>query len=859
MRNNLQAKAILLRALCAVLGIQMLALPVALAQQATNQPVKMETTVVTGSLIPTAETVGPAPVEIVGAERIQQVGSQDVLATLKALTLGFAGNANIGQSLNNGGYGESYIALRNLPTLVLIDGQRLNISPFSTFVGTFAPDVNLIPVSMIDRIEVLKDGASTIYGSDAIGGVINIITKKDFNGAEVSAHYGFGLDKGNYNEYRFSIVAGYSKDGTRLVAGGQYYYADPLYTKDRNIGSLSPQELGAAGLNAPSYVSPSYPGRVGRFILAGSPLAVGAPGYIAGLNAPPVVSGGPFNTVQDYNTAAQAQLGITPYIPITSTPASQALGGTASILNTTLLNTMTLQRQDRRTAFANVEQDLFGDHLPAYGQLIYAESESAGQLAPAPIPALTLYNLTVPANNPYNVFGTTQGTGSTNASLGIRSRLIETGNRLFATENDFWHFVGGVKGNLFDEKYHYDVSADYSQTTSEQIQNSASSILLNQAMTPGGGGLSQLGTLIYNILALPGFNDPNTIKAIRASDGQTGFSDLFTTAGIFRGDIFDLPAGPFQLAAGGQFAHEKLETGAGALLRSGNLIGLNALPPFPGGIREREAGFIEGHIPVLGPEKNLPGLYSFEITASGRYETIDSHATSGSSAVNSHSTLVPKVGFKWQPMDEQLTILGTYSQGFVVPQLNDLFGPPLNSNPYVVAPDDTVPATNSNYFQPIALQQNVYYIANQDVPPSTAETKTLGIVITPKLIKGLTVSVDYYHIEQPQYNFIPSSSQMVASLNANGTNSFYYNNPALHGTSVYLDINNNPYVPTAGNTNTYITAGNFGTLNVPLLPGGSKRTEGIDFGLNYRIETKNWGIVDLFANANVLFSYDVKL
>src|SRR5438552_2288339 len=183
MSNNLQnhVRSTIRRALYGTLGIPMLALPVALAQQATNQtaaatgekPVKMEKTVVTGSLIPTAETVGPAPVDIVSAEKIQQVGSQDVLATLKALNASFSGNGNIGQSLNNGGYGESYIAIRNLPTLVLVDGQRLNISPFSTFVQTFAPDLNLIPVSMIDHIEVLKDGASTIYGSDAIGGVVN--------------------------------------------------------------------------------------------------------------------------------------------------------------------------------------------------------------------------------------------------------------------------------------------------------------------------------------------------------------------------------------------------------------------------------------------------------------------------------------------------------------------------------------------------------------------------------------------------------------------------------------------------------------------------------------------------------------
>src|SRR2546430_16518979 len=122
MRNNLQAKAILLRALCAVLGIQMLALPVALAQQATNQPVKLEKTVVTGSLIPTAETVGPAPVDIVSAERIQQVGSQDVLATLKTLNPGFAGNANVGQTVNNGGFGEANGGIRNQQTLVLLNG-----------------------------------------------------------------------------------------------------------------------------------------------------------------------------------------------------------------------------------------------------------------------------------------------------------------------------------------------------------------------------------------------------------------------------------------------------------------------------------------------------------------------------------------------------------------------------------------------------------------------------------------------------------------------------------------------------------------------------------------------------------------
>src|SRR3989442_3703252 len=241
MSNDLQnhIRSTRRRLLCSALGIQMLALPVAMAQQATNQtaaatgeaPVKMQKTVVTGSLIPTAETVGPAPVDIVGAERIQQVGSQDVLATLKALNPGFAGNGNTGQTVNNGGFGEANVAIRNLSTLVLLNGRRLGNSAFSN--GALV-DVNTIPLSMIERIEVLKDGASALYGSAAIGGVVNIITKKNYNGVEISGRVGFPTQKTSNDllEHRFSVVAGASDDKSSFTAGFQYYHFDPLLTKD---------------------------------------------------------------------------------------------------------------------------------------------------------------------------------------------------------------------------------------------------------------------------------------------------------------------------------------------------------------------------------------------------------------------------------------------------------------------------------------------------------------------------------------------------------------------------------------------------------------------------------------------------
>src|SRR5437762_10983389 len=296
MSNNLQPKAILRRALCAVLGIQMLALPVALAQQATNAPVKMEKTVVTGSLIPTAETVGPAPVDVVSAERIQQVGSQDVLATLKALNPGFAGNGNVGQTVNNGGFGEANVQLRNLPTLVLLNGRRLGNSAFSN--GALV-DVNTIPLSMIERVEILKDGASALYGSAAIGGVVNIITKKNYTGAEISGRVGFPTQdtSNDLMEYRASVVAGTSDEKSSFTAGAQYYRVDPLLTKDRPLASLGNAERTAMNLAAASYISPSFPGKVQagatggtRYLLANSPFLMGLPGYNPNLfGGPPLV------------------------------------------------------------------------------------------------------------------------------------------------------------------------------------------------------------------------------------------------------------------------------------------------------------------------------------------------------------------------------------------------------------------------------------------------------------------------------------------------------------------------------------------------------------------------------------------
>src|ERR1051325_512022 len=456
--------------LTGLVAASLFALP-ALAQD-TTAPTQMKPTVVTGSYIPTAETVGPAPVQTLGEQMIQEAGTSDALLTIKKLVPGFTGSGNYLGSANNNvnigaGFqaftGQSYAQIRNLPTLILVDGQRVTSTALS---GAQAVDLNTIPLSMIERIEVLEDGASAIYASDAIGGVINIITKKGWNGFEIGGRYGFPVDSEHEHawQYKVYIVGGAATDTTRFTMGAEVYHQNPLLTSDRDFSSLSPAQLIAKGIApAVAYLSPSFPGKVQSpnvydpnnintngvpalvesghsYILSGSLFA--APSGTS-YTTPPVLPGRSFgpgyfiapdgnryasrNPIADYNDAAsQAGFG-TPYVPLTS---GNTFG--SSLLNTTKFGTTSVLEQERHQFWANLERDLFGEHMTVYSRFMYADNSAHGELAPSPMISLNLYNIAVPANNPYNPFGIALGANGF-ADPRIRSRFVDSGNRLFLT------------------------------------------------------------------------------------------------------------------------------------------------------------------------------------------------------------------------------------------------------------------------------------------------------------------------------------------------------------------------------------------------------------------------------------------
>ncbi|HLH54352.1 MAG TPA: TonB-dependent receptor [Verrucomicrobiae bacterium] len=839
----------------------------------------MKPTVVTGSYIPTAETVTATPVQTLTTEAITEAGEADTLITLRQLVPGFTGSGNYLGSVNNNvnigaGFqaftGESYASIRNLTTLILIDGQRVVSSALS---GAQAVDLNSIPIAMIERIEVLKDGASAIYGSDAIGGVINIITKKNYNGFELSGRYGFPTDGPGTDgvQYQVSLVAGVSTENARFTAGAQIYEQNPVQTKDRSIGALSADQLAAANVGvAPSYFSPSFPGKVQVgstiYVLASSPFAnpsdphyVGAGGVQAGYNpsltTPPVFPGQTFvgpNSIANYNAYAIAHGYVAPGFTSENTPGPYlSAPGVGAVLNTTEFGSTTILSQDRKQFWANAERDLIGDHLTVYSHLLYSDNSAEGQLAPSPVPSLTTYNTTIPANNPYNPFGVVlgqgQGTG-TNAPPRVRSRFVDFGNRDFVSLSDFFQWVGGLKGKITPD-YGYDMSFDYGQDRQEQqTRNAVNGALLNQALTPIGPVDAQgrpLSALldasgnnlpVYNFLGgslTPGAagNAQSTIDALKSTLFYWGQSELWSAQGVFNATPFELPAGKLGIAAGGQYINENLRVLVDGLSQGNLAPGLNVAVPFPAASRKTAAGFIEASIPITGPDMNIPGFYDFSLDVAGRYQTFD---PGGDAAV-------PKISVRWQPLDDEITLRGSYNQGFIAPSIYNLYGPAFASQPNVI-----IPAHNG---LPASIGQvQTEVVGNPNLKASNSEQYGAGIVITPKkLVDGLTLSLDYYRVTQDHLP-VADYQSVANSLAALG--------PASPYASGFTTQDGLPFTSAS-----QVTVDNWLNATFPWQPNGALRTDGFDIGATYVIPdavTHSFGKITLGGVADYKLSYQVQ-
>ena len=799
----------------------------------------MERIVVTGSLIPTADTQGAQPVTVLDTQVIREAGTSDVLATLKTLSPVFRGNGNIGQEVNNGGGGESYLAIHNLSTLVLINGRRLGNSAFS---NGGVVDVNTIPLAAIERIEVLTDGASAIYGSQAVGGVVNIITKKNYGGVEIGGRYGGATGEGQYREWGAAVVGGTGDEKSSFTAAVQYYHRDPLLSTDRDIAHLTYEQQLARNSWGSSALSPSFPGKVqdstGAYLLRGSPLLKGTPEYDPTVTTPIVLPGQQFSgptAVADYIAAVTATGQQSPYVPIAPD----------LYLNTPDFGTHSIQGQDRFNAYGSGSYDLFEKQVVIYGDFLYANITSQGELAPSPVTGLALRqsNINVPADNPYNPFGIDLGPQGASTVPRVRSRFVDFGNRIFENQTDFYHVVGGLKGD-FEKGFGYDVAYTYIRYDMvNQTENAVNGAALDLALKPSQNpafaalGLSQLESSagpvpIYNIFsAWTGSNDPRTIDAIRTTLFNTGISEEWDVTGIIRGAPVALPAGDFAFAAGTTVGDRSLEVDYDGLTEIGKVPGLNPAEPTSGS-QNYWAIFGEFQIPITSPEMDIAALNKFDATVALRHEQIDPGG----------GTTVPKVAARWQPLNDDVVtwaIRGNYGQSFIAPTTYQLYGGAAGNVPLLGVPLTPGPgATVAN------RQEFTANTSNDQLTPITAQNWGLGTVITPKALENLTVTVDYYNIKTENDIYRMSAQSMVDDLNANGEASQwrdYYRK--ADGTRVTGPMVNQ------------VNDETWGLLEVPILNGASQETDGLDVTVSYRLQTEGAGTFTPYANANVIFNY----
>lgn len=822
-----------------------------------NTTETLEKFVVTGSYLPVSASVTASPVVTVQSSEIGKSGATDALQLLRQMTPYFQGNGNVGTELNNGGAGESNVALRNLTTLVLLNGSRLPISGTSATNGTGGlVDLNTIPTAMIERIEILKDGASTIYGSDAIGGVVNVILRKDYNGFESGVRYS-QTGKGDYKTRNAYIFGGVSQPGASLTFGAQHFENTSLVTNDRPLTTLAPADITKLGYNVTSSVfSGSFPGRVSNDILAGSPLAVGAPGYKASVVTPPAKAS-PSAAPQ---TLAQLEAaGI--YIPISSTPAFAAVGST-SILNTTLFGNPLIVPTKRNEFVLNGNKELYGKNLEFYGDFLYSQTTNGGSgLAPSPIAGVGAgggNSLTIPANNPYNLFGVDiPSSGAPSA----RQRTIELGLRTSVNETNTWRFVGGFKGDLA-ENYSWDLSYNYSRASATQtILGGGNGANMNAAMIPllsatggyvyntAGRPLSILqdssgnNLPVYDFFALPGFNDPATIDALKVSLFQNSVTDLRDISFHLRGKPFEAPAGPVAFAVGVNARREAVSASVDGLFANGLALGFNPAKTYPGGgnSRSTKGAFLEVGVPLVSPKQGILGFHTLDLNLADRYEKISPGGNANT----------PKFGLRWLPFDDSFVIRSTWAKGFIAPSVFSLFGPSNSNSPtFTIPKGDGSSGPGHTIAGTIVIQGNSVELSNPTLTPSHAKSFTAGFVYSPKQVKGLTFSVDYYRITQDKVGEIDYTA-IVADLNAKGSASAYNQDP-LHLGAGFVFADGTRLTTTTTNQ---VNHTNFGTVSVVQNPAGDQKTDGLDLTVDYRTRTDSMGTFDVGVSANVLFNY----
>jgi iron complex outermembrane receptor protein len=753
---------------------------------------EVERVIVTGSNIPTAEEVGPNPVDTYRPEDIQKLGvrtATDLTQKLPVVT-GFGVNQNIG----NGGDGRTEVNLRGLfpkETLVLVDGKR--VAPVGFAMGA-SVDINLIPFALVDHIDILKDGASAIYGSDAISGVFNILLKHRFRGLELELSYG-NTNLGSSNdagEREGYILAGSGDDKTDIVVFAQFYDRAAVFSRDRDISSNADFRR----FGGPDARSGNFAGRVGNFVL------------LPGLDTPTP------HSAPDPASSSE-------YIRRSSAPDRLQLFNFAAL-------TSAISDADRQYYYGSVSRDLCDKYLTVFADFKYARSFFNAILAPVPfvpdpfkaaddVTPISPAGFSVPLSNPFNPFTVANArlSDGTPVFTGVRYRELALGPRSFKETTNDYLFDSGLRGNMGE-------FGDYFKTWNYEFAFRFNS---NEHREVAGGIVSQPGLreALLDTNPATAFNpfgrSVNTraaLERVLVTLHHSGVATLTDEIASFNGDLIKLPAGPISFALGSEHRKETVNDVPDSLNTTFSTIGSVDLEATRAS-RDVWSYFGELRIPVTSPSWNFPGAHSLEFQVAERIEYFSDFGI----------TERPKFSVRYQPLDSSLTLRATYNEAFHAPNLSDLSPAAIEGTAEVF--DPAFPSTETVFARELTGGQ-------PNLRPEVAYGFTYGAVWSPKFIKGLTLSADFYHIDlRDRTNFI--GEQFIVDQN------FASGGKRFPGQVVRDPV-----------TNQIVLIRNL-TQNI-----SRTITEGIDYGAVYTLDTNifgasGFGTFTFTLNGNYLSRY----
>ena len=776
--------------------------------------------VITGSRIRRSPLDLDAPRVFVDQSDIQKTGLNSVNDVLQRLPSAGGGiNSRFNNSGNLGnppdgagvGAGAAQIDLRYLGavrTLVLVDGLRMvNGASASGVPG--AVDLNSIPDSMIERIEVLQDGASSIYGSDAIAGVVNIITKSSQRGFAASAQVGSYLDHDDGWTQNYQISWGNGQGPTQIVVGGNYIKADGVFSADRAISAFpNPYSTSCSEGGCSSFPLNT------RF---GGPVFATDPSF-----------GGNLLTLSHAITTRPTY------------PNDFRLFNDADRFNFAPYNYIEIPLK-RYGAFANLEQEIGGDtHFRL--KAIWNRRQSINQAAPIPLgvgPDVGNGNLldtiTISGSNPYNPFGIDlipngQPGGNYNE---IKRRVIEAGPRIFKQKVDTYYGVATLDGRLGGEWY-WDVNGIYGLNKAHQTMfGNINAQKVQQALGPLSGCTSPCVPL--DMFGTPGAITPDMLNFIGFTQHDKSQQKIWDFTGNISGKVGDMGGGPLGIAAGVEYRKLTGRFDPDPIVAAGFSSDIPAQPT-KGGYNVKEV-YAEVDAPFM---KGRPGAELLELDGSVRYS---SYSTSGA-----HTTF--KAQLNWKPV-QALRFRASWAQGFRAPTIGELFGSLSRFDSAIDDPcsiqskqarrfnnDATVKANCMAQGVPAAGSQtaptdqlSVVTGGNDTLKPETSEGWVLGAVASP--IRGLTGELNWYNIK------VKGAIQAVSAT-----------------TTLYRCVYTNDPLACSNVTRSG------GTGNVTQIRGilqniAGIRTNGIDVNLAYRTPLPRFGTLGLTWNNTFLQKFDV--